>query len=98
MSIRDLRDKYGGVKGNMAINDAIRSELPGGKKLLDLTAWLFREKNLNEREQRTLDALFAIQNEMKQYINEKYQLKNRKEGYHGNNENNETAGTPHDPE
>jgi hypothetical protein len=85
MSIRDLRDKYGGVKGNMAINDAIRSELPGGKKLLDLTAWLFREKNLNEREQRTLDALFAIQND-------------RKEGYHGNNENNETAGTPSDPE
>jgi hypothetical protein len=81
MSIRDLREKYGDVKGNIAINNAVRNELPGGEKLLNLTAWLFRQENLSDREQNMLKTLLVIQREMKQFIIEKYELKNRRNNH-----------------
>ncbi|MDR1959980.1 MAG: hypothetical protein LBQ54_13200 [Planctomycetaceae bacterium] len=77
MGIRELREKYGEVKGNMAVNDAVRCEVPGGEKLFNLTAWLFRQKDLNEREKSTLQVLLSIQMEMKKHIIQKYQLKNQ---------------------
>ncbi|MDR1493857.1 MAG: hypothetical protein LBT05_14235 [Planctomycetaceae bacterium] len=74
MGIHELREKYGNVKGCQAVNDAVRNELSGGNRIMSLTAWLFRQDNLTEREQTILSALLTIQKEMKQSIIKKYQL------------------------
>jgi hypothetical protein len=75
MGIRELREKYRNVKGCQAVNDAVRNEVVGGERLLNLAEWLYRQKNLSAREKKILQDLIIIKNEMKQSIILKYQLK-----------------------
>ena len=74
MSTKDLKDKYGEGKTRGIINRAIRAEIPGGAKLLDLM------DELSGRETFITRALVAIRDEMDKEIRRRYGMSLPSEG------------------
>jgi len=77
-SIAELKTKYGvSKKPKLAINAAIRAEIPGGAKVLDLTYKLSCQlpklrNGKREVAQNILNELLMVSDEMKNFIAEKY--------------------------
>jgi hypothetical protein len=80
MPVKELREKYGkNKKSKIAINTAIRNEIPGGDKVLDLTykiSLLLPKLPPKERERINdiLNDLNVAAEEMKNHIAAKYEL------------------------
>ena len=74
MGIKELRDIYGDDKSITVINRAVRAEIPGGKELFDLLDLLFPKRDDPEIKG-LYNNLLKVQQEMRDKISVKYELK-----------------------
>ena len=81
MGIQELHDRYDRKNSVQAINAAVRAEIPGGAKLLNLVARLYakiHDPTVSPPDELVTlyGELLAVQEEMKAAIAERYELKN----------------------
>lgn len=87
MSIRDLKEKYGGSKGRQVVNRAIRAEIIGGNEALDAVECLRRLHRLGVDRRypwaadatAALNSVMAIVDEMSEEIARRYDLTSSRE-------------------
>lgn len=86
MPIKELQEKYGGTCAAQTINRAVMAEIPGGEKALALRREVFLARGGSQRMERFYFALNDVCEEMRDFIAQKYGLKNSKVASKGSEE------------
>lgn len=85
MGMKELRAKYGDKKRTLAINAAIRAEIPGGSELLDLVHLANHLHEVAEDSERpklgeVLSGLKRVKKSMFLEICKRYEIEERNDG------------------
>ncbi len=78
MPIKELQEKYGGACAAQTINRAVMAEIPGGEKALALRREVFLNRGSSAKMARVYTAINELCEEMRDFIAQKYGLKNSK--------------------